>query len=864
MVLIGMLKMNKILSVLLFTFISLTGFSQHAAEVNASLGAGVNGYNMFVSNALAWPSYYFTDLKAKGFNSVRIVYIGPTVEITTANLLMIKDAVDECLAADLIPVIDFHIPPNYWATYTTEKGNLFVSNWTTTAAYFADYAYDELVLELVNEPSDGQLVNEPSDGQAVPPTFTASMWNTLAASAVTAIRAQDADRIIMVSPFTYGHLEGLSTFTLPADTSLILSIHYYKPEWVINQNVPWEGPFYGMRYTGTHFKNIQPIIDNFEEEFQSLFDFQTDNDNVPVNIGEWGTWLFVDSLNRIDYATMLCRWFESKGWSHMVWEYDDYFGIVKNPTLGYEETREYYPGLAEAITTTPLTLNSYDSTIIFEEDAFSSTTGWTTYQNGGGAVNITTSSPTGSLKINVTATDYIALNARVYTPLFDLEKDSIYRVTYITRTESGEKYLAHKYAGPNYPIGEYQGPYHPPYETFGLTTSPVTRYATYVDPFATQLDTKLEFLVGVGTGTMYIDYIKIEKLTMGDEIVAGADTIAPGDTIFFKNYDLIVGADTITSTECGDTSVYRDIVDLISGTVDTIGLINFCSGSDQDETDWLEVYYYPYTDSVTMTDGSRFIPASGLNIGSSGVWPGYYNMVNVDPYYHYLTNTNNDPDTAYIHGADPNAYFRVGLYASRTGTGSNLTYMTIGSETVSINPYNNSTLIVSIDSIVPTIDSLITIIFDRTDGGYGYFGALEVEKTILSLEEDTTQSYIVVNNVDFGTGFDQLDYSVNFVQDSGSKSFELRLDSIDGPVIDSFFIVGSDTDGCAIRTASIDTVSGVHNLYALIEPLDEYTWLYFKQSPVVPTQIIYISPFRNIVGSFYIGNRKRNFVISNR
>jgi hypothetical protein len=811
--------MNKLVCKIFIVLILSINFSWgraqgEAAAVNALIGAGVNGYKIFVDHALAWPSYYFTELKDSGFSSVRIVYENNLYStISGADLIMIQEAVDECISAGLIPVIDYHY--TQWDTYTTEKGALFVYNWGAISSHFKTYTYDQVVFELSNEPF------------TLPPAnVSAETWNTLASNLVTAIRGYDADRVIMVSPLQWAHIDGLRTFTLPDYDNLILSIHYYKPDWVVFQNCEYDGVMNGESYAGTHWRNVQTMVDNLEEEWQPVFDFQSANSNIPVNIGEFGTTIWCDSINRVKYYTLLTRFWDSKGFSYINWDYDFDFGIMQNPALGEETTRQFYPGLVDAIISDPLLLDTYDSTTIFYETTFSSTTGWRTYQTGGGAVNITAPGD-GMLHMNVTASDYMSLNARVYTPYFNLYKDSVYRITYTFRAASGVKgEIVHKFAGEG----------HSGYNTYDLGTSSVTRCQTYIMPIATQMSTYLEFWVGYGLEDVYLEELRIEKLTVIPYVPAPEVDV---DTLFFEEYDDANNVDVVYNADCADSTVMRSITSTET-VIDTIGLINFNYGGEA-AAGWISLPYYPPTDSVQLDDGSWFISTPNLAGGSAGVYPGYFNTYNVDRYYHYLPNSSTSPVVYYIHNADTAADYEIQYYASRAATGSLLNYMTIGSETVSVNPYNNSTTLLSIDSISPAADSSITISFDRTDGFYGYINALIIIKT-KSVASNFSASWTSFSGVDFGTEIDSVRYAVDFNQSVGVKSFEMRLDSLDGLLVDSFSV---DEAGCAIRAQDITAITGIHDVYFLLDTLDAYHWITFYDDT---TDIVY----HNITDTFFI------------
>lgn len=799
--------------ILIFVFISFyKGYTQDAQSVyvNSLLGAGVNGYKIIANGIPNWPSSYYIGLKAAGFSSVRIVFEANLSgnDVTSESLVTLRTIIDECLSAGLIPVLDYHY--TQWDTYTTEKGAIFVVDWAAIASVFDDYAYDELVFELSNEPN----------------TVSAAIWNTLASDLVTAIRGQDADRIIMLSPLVYGHIEGLSTFVLPDDDKLILSIHYYNPIWMVYQGCTWVGDMNGLPYVGTHWQNIQPMIDNLEEEFKPVFNFQAANNNIPVCIGEWGTVIYADSLSRIKYYTLLARWFEQKGFSHQVWEYNDWFGIMRNPSLGVTSLTGFYPGLAEAITSTPLLLDSYTSTTIIE-DTFNTVGGWTTYYTGGANVSISASSQ--QLAVNVISADAYAENARVWSPLFDLMKDSIYRLTYTVRTVSGVKYIAHKYSG-----------YHDWYDIYNLGTTNTTIRETYIMPTATQVNAKVEFIVGAGTEDIYISDFKLERLTVHPY----SAEVEESDTLFFKNYISGNNVDVVWNADCADSTVTRYLTGTGGTVTDTIAKVNFATNDgwwDVGATGWTR-----FNDGVDSLLISPNIYLINSPVEMSFNYSGEITTIvppRVSESLWYLPTSDNDPREFHIRGAGLSTDYTYTLlvFSSRAAGVSTprSTYLYVGAAGDTVESVGNTSTMLSVSNITATSNN-ITFSLDRINGQYGYINGLILLRS-QTLINDTTQSWIYHNNVNFGDGLDSIRYAVDFNQSVGEKSFELRLDNSTGTLIDSFVV---DAPGCGIRAADLSSeVTGVHDLYVMIDTLDQYDWLVFYKKEVATTSRVLSDTF---------------------
>lgn len=815
----------------LISLLSINTIAQTNAEyVNSLIGVGINGQGIIDDGASAWPDSYYQQIADAGFESVRIVYEpGQTLyTITNSTLVLLKSIVDKCISYGLFPVIDYHITPLWFQlNYSAEQATIFVNNLGLMADYFKGYDYDELVLELVNEPN----------------YISASTWNALLASAITKIRTYDADRVIMVSPLYYAHIEGLSDLTMPADNNLILSIHYYNPGWIYLQNCPWTNPdLNGEGYAGMTWRNIQPFVDNLEEEFKYVRDFQADNNNIPVNIGEWGSVIYGDTANRRLYFTMLSNWFTDQGYSHMVWEYDHYFGIMQNrAATGYgSATREWYPGFPEAITSDPLVLYEYDSTDLVVGN-FSSTTGWSTYENNGGDVSISVSS--GELVINVVNGGTGYQDVRVYTPPLDMYKDSIYRISYTIRTGSGTKTYAHKEAGWNTWYYVYD---------LGTTTDTITE--TIVRD-STNTDTYYEFMLGGSTGTLYISNFRIEQITPSStpvEVTYESVT----DTIWFKNYDIIHKGDTMYNI-CTDTAVIYESAFVSSNiSTDTVGMINFCSASDYwDEPGWTS--FYDGQSSVEISSGIYATTNRDIESSSYGEVDGEY----VFPYlvqksYWYANNTDNDPVIITISGLDDSCTYDFYSLPSRNDDVSppRLTYMYIESDGDTVEAVGNLSNLLTVTDVSPTSGNIV-ITYEKSDGVYGPYlnGLIIIENCTTSAVYDTTQSYVRFNDMEFDSvGIDSLVIYLDHITDVGYDTTFFTLDSLDGSII--AFILPNDSSCTTYTTTLLDNIIGIHDIYVTIDSLTAYVYMVFFGKSIVANEITIYRTYPTIIQKLPLRN----------
>lgn len=829
-------KLICLITSLLFTFNVIGQTDTTATYVNGLIGAGTNSHYIIHGGVLTWGSEVFDSIANAGFTSIRINFLEGSrlYDLSTADLNVLQQTVDTINANGLLAMIDYHIANNWFDSIADEAGqqDLFVSNWGKIANRFSSYNIEDVVYQLCNEPF------ESSTGLLD--------WNALVANTITEIRLYDTAKVIVVPVVYYGSLRGVHDLELPAEEEgkLIMGIHYYMGDWVQTQNWPFVGGFYGMQSAGVDWVNIEPIVDNLENDFYPLYKWREDHDwDIPVTVDEWGSVVTVDLDNRIAYSRLITRWCESQGFSHAVWDWDQMFGIYYNPSFKWTgvnmgDDYMFFPGLETAITSDNLDVYNYTVTdVLIDADWSTNIDGWTTSNNGG---YVSIAAVGGKLQCHVSSINYWALGARVWSPSITLEKGHIYRMSFTVYEGSGTR------DGWSWKYGASAGediPDPPWYYLYDLTSTPLEYVNTFIYGYPTNYSTYVEFLLGEEIGYFYISDFLLEELTPDlDSIrytlyadstltpeVPEEPSISASDTIWFEEYDVANNVDVVLNTDCADSAIIRTIVEGSPTIVDTVGLINFCYSTDQNEVDWTEIYDYPVTDSVMLSDGSYLVPSDHLSGGSSGTYPGYFGIYDVDLYYHYLPNGDVEPRQYDIHGADPNSLYEIKLYSSRSGTGLSNTTMTIAGETVTVNSYNNADTLISIDSVSPSVGGEITILFDRTDGGYGYLNALIIIKTT-DYSSDYTPSWVKFNSIDFGSiGYDSLHIMIDDKLSAFSPSAFITLDSLDGDTIAIIISMG-ELSGCGIQKwALLDTITGEHDVYVTIDSLNIYSFILFKE-----------------------------------
>jgi aryl-phospho-beta-D-glucosidase BglC (GH1 family) len=344
-----------------------------APAINQRLGRGINlGDTCEASWAekTADPAD-FQRIAASGFKHVRLpirwematrsMYTAP-YNIQPAFLLSVKKAVDAALKNKLHVIINMH---HHDSLFTNPDGMkpMFLAQWKQIAAYFRQYS-DSLLFEVLNEPHD---------------QLDAAKWNVFFADALTEIRKTNPKRTVLLGLAEWGGVSALSKLVLPADTHIILTVHYYNPFMFTHQGAEWVSgstPWLGTKWNDTEYER-QAVTD----DFQAIIRFQQEK-NIPVHVGEFGAYSKADMDSRIRWTRYLSRWFEQNGFSWAYWEFNSGFGIY-DPASG-----QYRTGLLNALTTEAMT-NPVPVTLIdlYSSNFSSSPDGWNLYNNDASAAS---------------------------------------------------------------------------------------------------------------------------------------------------------------------------------------------------------------------------------------------------------------------------------------------------------------------------------------------------------------------------------------------------------------------------------------------------------------------------------------------
>ncbi len=316
-------KTGIIIIILIFILTPLTIRSQTKAhEINQKLGRGVNIGNCFEAPnegewGVTWKPEYFEIISGLGFNSVRVpVRWEPASRssatapytITTNFFNRLDQIVNSALKNKLMIIINMH---HHDELFKNPDANLerFKSMWRQIATHYKNYS-DSLVFELLNEPN-GNL--------------TAEKWNTFLREGIKTVREINPGRTIEIGTPNWGGINGLSDLSWPDSGNLILTIHYYNPFQFTHQGATWTGSD-TQSWLGTTWDNSEAERNVIINEFKAVKEF-SDNKNIPVNIGEFGSYNPADIDSRERWTTFCSRFFEESGYSWNYWEFCSGFGF---------------------------------------------------------------------------------------------------------------------------------------------------------------------------------------------------------------------------------------------------------------------------------------------------------------------------------------------------------------------------------------------------------------------------------------------------------------------------------------------------------------------------------------------------------
>lgn len=282
------------------------------------MGRGVNiiGYDPLWKNPAQarFQDWHYTFIRKAGFQTVRMNLnclhrMDAGLRMPEAWFTILEHQVQQALTNDLIVILDLHDFTTVAKDPAAYRPRV-VAFWKQFAERFKDTP-DSVLFELLNEPN-GQLTPE--------------LWNAWVPEILTAIRASNPKRTVIVGPANSNGMGSLESLVLPAqDRNLIVTVHYYNPMQFSHQGAPWS----------KKNKDLSGIIwGTVEERAKVVSDFQkaaewSKAQGRPIFLGEFGAYDGDKSESalvlRATYVGHIARTAEAMGWAWAYWQFDSDF-----------------------------------------------------------------------------------------------------------------------------------------------------------------------------------------------------------------------------------------------------------------------------------------------------------------------------------------------------------------------------------------------------------------------------------------------------------------------------------------------------------------------------------------------------------
>jgi endoglucanase len=284
------------------------------------IGRGLNMGNMLEApNEGDWGAtvqdYYFTMIKNKGFDSVRIPIkwsghsqSSAPYTIDATFLARVDQIIDWAVGAGLTVVINIH---HFDEMAVDAQGSRarFLGIWTQLAEHYSSLP-DTVMFELLNE-ANGDLNDQ---------AFLDSMY----ADAIGIIRATNPTRTLIAGGLWWNSSGTLGDMAVPAgENNLIGTFHMYIPFEFTHSGATWVDPVPAPNATWSGSATETAQVDR---EFTQAARFTT-RTGLPVLMGEFGAFSGADQASRVRWTTYVVDTAERFGVVWTYWEFNSGFGV---------------------------------------------------------------------------------------------------------------------------------------------------------------------------------------------------------------------------------------------------------------------------------------------------------------------------------------------------------------------------------------------------------------------------------------------------------------------------------------------------------------------------------------------------------
>lgn len=293
----------------------------------------------------------FASIAAMGFDHVRIPIDEEHMwdEQGKRNedaFQLLHQAIEWSFENDLRVIVDLHVLRSHhfnsddiqlWTDPAAQEQ--FWAFWEELSAELMKYPVDKLAYELMNE----AVAEDPDD------------WNRLIARGIKTVRANEADRVIVVGSNLWQQVGTFKDLKVPQDDpNLILSFHFYSPMVFTHYEAPWSRPLneYDGQVTYPGFPVDKAVFSDYppdvvrrlqesnadwgpelmEAEFMKA-KVVADRYNLPLYCGEFGCYPSTPLELRAAYYKDIISVFDKLdiSWTH--WNYKNDFPVVDKESL---------------------------------------------------------------------------------------------------------------------------------------------------------------------------------------------------------------------------------------------------------------------------------------------------------------------------------------------------------------------------------------------------------------------------------------------------------------------------------------------------------------------------------------------------
>jgi endoglucanase len=314
--------------------------------------------------------------------------------------------------------------------------------------------------------------------------------------ALTTIREDNPERIVLIGTAEWGGLGGLPSLELPEDENIILTVHYYNPFQFTHQGAEWSGE-QSQAWLGTKWLDTETERDVMRQDFAPLKAYELQN-NIPIHIGEFGAYSKADLQSRVKWTTFLSRYLEELGWSWAYWEFSAGFGIY-NPS-----TKALLQPLVDALLHNEMPEpGRYVGTPIYTSNFQTTNDGWSMNSQQGGAAQIVRSDNT--ITANITSGGTQGWHVQLVKGNISLQQGKKYRFSFRAKAEEARSATVY--------IGMSRDPWSAYSGYNGVSLADTFAVYTYVfDMGATDNAARMVFDLGISTADFSITDIMIEEI----------------------------------------------------------------------------------------------------------------------------------------------------------------------------------------------------------------------------------------------------------------------------------------------------------------------------------------------------------------